>query len=482
MKNNLKTALIALIFGMLGAYIFNSLQGVALWNPYPPASYHPISEASGKVVKENPQRFLENEADFVKASALSTPSVVYIKTVSDSKYNEFSLWDFYFGDGPRGRKAIGSGSGVIFTSDGYIVTNYHVIEDAEKIEVIHQKKTYEASIIGTDPSADLAIVKIDAKNLPAIKKGSSKRLAVGEWVIAVGNPFNLESTVTAGIVSAKGRDIDLLGGQFPLESFIQTDAAINPGNSGGALVNMEGELVGINTAIISRTGSYTGYGFAVPVDIVAKIFNDILQYGEVQKSFTGLEVSDINTEIARQYDLQLDNFEGALITNVQNGSAASEQGLRKGDVIVKINNDPVTTKSSLEELLSYYRPGDQINLTYRRGKQLKEVQITLTNREGTTDILENEVFSAEKLGVDLEPISKIEKDKLGIDHGVRVVKVKRGFFSRLPIEEGFIITSINRQKITRPEQVEEILANIGGKVYIEGINKNGVRGYYSLYF
>ena len=482
MKNISKIILLSFLSGLVGAGVFH---GINMWlQPQTNTSQLPLIEEHQGItsVKKTPYPNLEEGADFRKASAISTQSVVFIKTVADSRYNEFNLFDFYFGDGMRSRKTIGSGSGVIFTADGYIVTNYHVIEDAEKIEVIHQKKSYDAQIVGTDPSADIAIIKVDAKNLPAIPRGASKRLDIGEWVIAVGNPFNLTSTVTAGIVSAKGRNIGLLGGQFPLESFIQTDAPINPGNSGGALVNIEGELVGINTAILSRTGSYTGYGFAVPVDIVAKIFNDILQYGEVQKAFTGLEVTDIDTKSAEKYDLKLDKFDGALVNHVQSSSNAEKLGLKEGDVIIKINEDLVTGKSSFEEMVSYYRPGDKLKITYLRGKASKVVQLTLTNREGTTDVLKNEVFNAESIGVELEPISKIEKDKLGIDHGVRVVKVKRGLFSRLRIEEGFIITSINKETITEPEQVERILSNIGGKVYIEGIDKNGVRGYYSFYF
>lgn len=484
MKNILKLAIIAFIFGILGAFAFHFLQTTFLSDSQADIYTETRTLTETPIQRVKKTLPAEGEIDFVKASATTTQSVVYVKTVSDSYYDDFSLFDFYFGDGPRGRRALGSGSGVIFTSDGYIVTNYHVIEDAEKIEVIHQKKTYTAEVIGSDPSADLAIIKVDAKNLPSIKRGQSKDLEVGEWVIAVGNPFNLESTVTAGIVSAKGRDIDLLGGQFPIESFIQTDAAINPGNSGGALVNIEGELVGINTAIISRTGSYTGYGFAVPVDIVAKIFNDLLQYGVVQKAFTGLEVKDLNTEMVKKYGLDLESYEGALVTAVQEGSEVAKQGIQEGDIIVKVNESQVSNKNMFEELISYNRPGDQIKLTYKRDKERRTAQFTLTNREGTTEVLKNLVFDAESIGVQLEPISKIEKDKLGIENGVRVVKVRRGgLFSRLKIDEGFIILSINRQAVTEPKQVEDILSNIDRReVYIEGINRNGAKGYYKFYF
>lgn len=480
MKNNLKLIIIAFVAGICGAGFFNVIQSL-YWSSEIKSN---LVEEQGfyKTVKKDAESQISENIDFAQASAISTPSVVFIKTVSDAQYESFDFFDMYFGGGSRDRKVSGSGSGVIFTADGYIVTNYHVIEGSEKIEVVHQKKSYSATIVGTDPSADIAIVKIDAKNLPAIKRGTAREVKVGEWVIAVGNPFNLTSTVTAGIVSAKGRNIELLRGQFPLESFIQTDAAINPGNSGGALVNIKGELVGINTAILSRTGSYTGYGFAVPVDIVAKIFNDLIQYGEVQKAFTGLSVSDLNTELTKEFGLNLENFDGALVTDVQNGSEAEKLGLKSGDIVLKINGQNIDGKSAFDEQIGYYRPGEKVKITVKSGKQTKEVQITLTNREGTTAVLKSEIYNADKLGADLEAVSKIEKEKLGIENGVRIAKIKgRSIFSRM--EEGFIITAINRIPMKTPEQVEKTLLEINrGRVYIEGVSKEGRKGYYSFYF
>ncbi len=480
MQNNTwKTIFISLIAGFTGAFAYQLTINFSSEN----TEKLPILEEQAvyRNVKKDPLPPVNEDINFVTASALSTPSVVYIKTVFDN-YSSTNIFDLYFGDGGGGRKSAGSGSGVIFTSDGYIVTNYHVIENAERIEVIHQKKSYEATLIGTDPSSDLAIIKIESKNLPAVKRGNSKSLRVGEWVIAVGNPFNLESTVTAGIVSAKGRDIALLSGQFPLESFIQTDAAINPGNSGGALVNIKGELVGINTAILSRTGSYTGYGFAVPIDIVAKIFNDIIQYGEVQKAFTGLQVTDLDSEKDKKYKLNLDKYEGAVVVSSQASSNAAKVGMEEGTVILKINNDDVEGKSSFEELISYYRPGDKVKITFLKKGKIQETTLILTNRNGTTEVLKNETFVSEGLGVELEPVSKIEKERLNIEEGVRVVKVRRGLFSRLGIQEGFIITSINKTPVTEPAQVEKILGNISGRVYIEAISPEGVRGYFNYYF
>ncbi|MGD1841377.1 MAG: S1C family serine protease [Thermonemataceae bacterium] len=481
MKNLLRYFTIGMSGGFVGAAILYLL----LYFTKAPFKEQPTAElqntASQTHLARHGTRVLLNE-DFVEASAISTPSVVYIKTVARSRQS-MDLFDLYFGDGWRSDRVLSSGSGVIFTSDGYIVTNNHVIEDAEEVEVIHNKQTFEAEIIGTDPSSDLAILKIKAKNLPNIKLGRSRNVQVGEWVLAVGNPFNLTSTVTAGIVSAKGRNINLLGGQFPIESFIQTDAAINPGNSGGALVNLSGELIGINTAILSRTGTYTGYGFAVPVDIVAKIVNDLIQFGEVQKAFLGAEVKDINTDIAEEYNLA--KLDGVVITGVLEGSAADKIGLVEGDVILKVNEEEINARAEYDEQLSYLKPGDKVNIAYRKKGALLEKQATLTNREGTTGVIKRKIFSANRLGVELEAISKVERDKLNLNNGIRIAKLRRGFFSRMGVNEGFIITKINGQMMEKPEDVVTTLEQYekqGGRVVMEGISASGRKGYYSFYF
>ncbi len=417
--------------------------------------------------------------DFVAASAASTPSVVYIKTASTSQA-QYDFFDFFFGGEGRQQNVISSGSGVIYSADGYIVTNNHVIENSTRIEVIHNRRSYEAKLVGTDPSTDLAVLKIEGKSLPAARLGRSREVQVGEWVLAVGNPFNLESTVTAGIVSAKGRNINILSSQFPIESFIQTDAAINPGNSGGALVNARGELIGINTAILSRTGSYTGYGFAVPVDIVVKTVKDLIQYGEVQKAFMGAEVSDLNSETAKKYEIS--EYVGVVVTYLEEGSAAAKAGIRKGDVILKVNNETINSKAEFAEQVSYYRPGDKVTVVYRRGTDTKEAPLTLTNREGTTGVLKRETFSVEGLGADLEAVSKVERDKMGIEGGVRVMNVRKGLMGRLGIEEGFVITAINRRPVTSPKEVADFLANAQGRVIVEGVDKKGVGSYYQFYF
>lgn len=415
---------------------------------------------------------------FTDASRLSTSSVVYIKTVMEREYsNTFLEW--FFGERPS-QSFISTGSGVIYTSDGYVVTNNHVIQNADAIEVIHEKRTYKAELIGSDPSTDLAILKIDGEDLPNIKIGRSRDLEVGEWVLAVGNPFNLTSTVTAGIVSAKGRQINILRTNFPIESFIQTDAAINPGNSGGALVNTKGELVGINTAILSKTGSYAGYGFAVPVDIVSKIVEDLIKYKEVQKAFVGAEVSDINQKLGEE--LELDNWDGVIIQNMQQGGAAEKGGLKEGDIIIRLNDQDIKSKGEYEEVISYHSPGDLMDVTYKRANRTLNTQITLTNVQGTTEIITREIYTSRRLGADFEVVPKVERDLLKIDDGVRITKIRSGFIQRLSIEEGFIVTHINKVPIKDAESLVDILVKIRGRVYVEGVSKDGVRGYYSYFF
>ncbi|MCG8306287.1 MAG: trypsin-like peptidase domain-containing protein [Cytophagales bacterium] len=417
-------------------------------------------------------------ADFTLASKSSTKSVVFIKTISQNRYR--STWmDWFFGEG-AGQRSISTGSGVIYRKDGYIITNNHVVNDADRIEVIIGKKEYEAALVGADASTDLAVLKVSSGRLPEIRIGSSRNVEVGEWVLAVGNPFNLTSTVTAGIVSAKGRELNIMKSIFPIESFIQTDAAINPGNSGGALVNLEGELIGINTAILSKTGSYAGYGFAVPSDIVKKVADDIIKYGEVQKAFFGADVLDIDSDIAEK--LGTDDYSGVVISYVEEDGAASKIGINKGDIILKLDNEAINSRSQFEEVLSYHSPGDRLNVTFKRNKKIINNTLVLTNREGTTELLEREIFTFKSLGADFEKVSKVERNLLNIEHGVRVIKVRNGLISQMEIDEGFIITYINKVPIKDPETLADILTKIRGRVYLEGINKRGRREIYRYYF
>ena len=434
-----------------------------------------LEEINNGTIEKNAD--IIHPADFIQASKTSTKSVVYIKTISQNRYG--STWmDWFFGEGVG--QAISSGSGVIYRNDGYIVTNNHVISDANSIVVIIGKKEYEATLIGADPSSDLAVLKVETDGIPAIKLASSKNVEVGEWVLAVGNPFNLTSTVTAGIVSAKGRELNIMKSIFPIESFIQTDAAINPGNSGGALVNLEGELIGINTAILSKTGSYSGYGFAVPSDIVKKVVDDLIKFGEVQKAFFGAEALDIDSNIATK--LEMDDYSGVVLSYVQEDGAAAKCGMQKGDIILKIDSESINSRSQFEEILSYHSPGDQITVTYRRNQKTTQNTLVLTNREGTTERLKREIYTSRTLGADLEKVSKVERSLLNIEHGVRILKVRNGLISQMELEEGFIVTYINKVAITDPEMLTDILTKIKGRVYLEGINKRGKVEYYRYYF
>ncbi|MEQ9442658.1 MAG: trypsin-like peptidase domain-containing protein [Cyclobacteriaceae bacterium] len=482
MKQTIWIILLGFFSGLMGAYTYQ--HWLSPNNDVPPANF--ITNRTSDSVGQ-PHVSLVNQAstakttmineDFALASANSTPSVVYIKTVSESTGR--TSWFEMFFEG-RSSQQVSSGSGVIYAQDGFIVTNNHVIEKADRIEVIHGKRTYSAQIVGVDPSTDLAVLKVESSNLPEISLGNSRDLQVGEWVLAVGNPFNLTSTVTAGIVSAKGRQINILRSNFPIESFIQTDAAINPGNSGGALVDKNGALVGINTAILSKTGSYAGYGFAVPVDIVSKVVDDIIAYGEVQKAFFGADVVDMTPTMARE--LKTEELSGVVLSYLQHNGSAEKAGLQKGDIVTRLNGEIIDSRSDFEELISYYSPGEKVQVTYKRNDQLHTIQLTLTNREGTTEIIQRHLYRSSPLGAEMEKVSQVEADLLKINSGVKITKVSGGLLQRLGVDEGFVVTSINGRTIQAPEELEEILTKIRGRVRIEGVNQRGVKGYYSFYF
>lgn len=470
MMNNAKIILLAFCAGIAGSWAFQEFQEK-------PDQIALIFEES----KENPRYQVNFESEkghireftapisFVEASEKSTPSVVFIKNFSGTDQRRYSIFDYFFGNGPTQR--VSTGSGVIISKDGYILTNNHVIDRAETIEVVHQRRTYQARLIGTDKNTDMAVLKIDVDNLPAIKIGSSRDLRIGEWVIAVGNPFNLTSTVTAGIVSAKERQINILGGEFPLESFIQTDAPINPGNSGGALVNIRGELVGINTAILSRTGSYTGYGFAVPVDIAMKIANDLIKFGEVQKAIPGIDVVEVTPELAEE--MKLNTFDGVIVTHVIRSGAGEKAGLQRNDVITRIEGFGITGKGSFEEILSYYYPGDRVRVEYKRNGETRTAQLTLQNLEGGTGVLRREFYSSNLLGARLEAVNAIERDRLGISHGIKITGMTRGYLRDLGLNNGFIITQINGEPAKNPESVGKFLENFSGRLRLEGVTPNG---------
>ena len=470
MMKNLKFILMAFCAGLAGAWAYHQFILKADKEDY---SYFINDQQQNLQVNFDHTGVKPSEASmplsFVDASEKSTPSVVFIKNFSGTDQRRYSIFDYFFGTGPTQR--VSTGSGVIISKDGYIITNNHVIDRAETIEVVHQRRTYPARLIGTDKNTDIAVLKVEATNLPAIQLGSSRELRIGEWVLAVGNPFNLTSTVTAGIVSAKERQINILGGEFPLESFIQTDAPINPGNSGGALVNVRGELVGINTAILSRTGSYTGYGFAVPVDIAMKVSNDLIKYGEVQKAIPGVDVVEITPELAEE--MKLSSLDGVIVTHVIRNGAAEKAGLQRNDVITRIDGVRITGKGSFEEALSYYYPGDKIRIEYIRKNETRSAQLTLQNLEGGTGVIQREFYTSSILGANLQAVNAIERDRLGIEFGIRISGMTRGFLRDLGLNNGFVLTQINGEPARNPETVGKYLENFSGRLRLEGVSPSG---------
>ncbi|WP_114782597.1 Do family serine endopeptidase [Botryobacter ruber] len=435
--------------------------------------------------------------NFLKAAQSATPAVVHVMTEYNSNRTASRgggqmdpfLREF-FGDGferqaPQGPQRA-SGSGVIIASDGYIVTNNHVIDKADKIEVVlDDKRTFEATLVGTDPTTDIALLKIKSENLPVVRYGNSDDLRVGEWVLAVGNPMNLTSTVTAGIVSAKGRSIDLLRSNNPeqkysIESFIQTDAAVNPGNSGGALVNLNGDLVGINTAIASQTGSFAGYSFAVPSSIVSKVVDDLLKYGEVQRALLGAEIREIDAAFAKEKNLK--TLDGVYLANVAANSGAQEAGLKPGDVITAINGVAVTKSSQLLEQVARYRPGDKVKVAFLRDGNEKTAHVTLKNMNNSTELVKRSKASSVKFeGATFEAVSQQEMNKLGINGGAKIANVRGSKFRETGMKDGFIITRIDKQPVKQPADVEKYLQNFdGGVVYLEGVYPDGLKAYYPI--
>jgi serine protease Do len=416
------------------------------------------------------------ETDFVKASEVSRPAVVYIKGVSLVQRMP-SFWDPFGSIGQVGT----SGSGVIITQDGYIVTNNHVVKDVHQLEVIlnNNKRSFSATIVGTDPSSDLALLKIEGKNLPHIAFANSDDVKIGSWVVAVGNPFNLTSTVTAGIVSAKGRNINIVHSQFPIESFIQTDAAINPGNSGGALVNIDGELVGINTAIQSESGVNIGYGFAIPSNIVKKVISDIKEYGYVQRAFIEAEVVDIDEKLASK--IEDDNLNGVFVKKVFQGGNAEAGALQAGDIILKVDGNFIDTRSLFDEQLAFHRPGDKVKLLIQRGKERKDIDIILTNQRGNTSLEKGQTVKSKSLGAEFEEIPRLEREKLNVNGGIRVFNIKSGLIHNMNLPEGFIILNFNNKPYHDPAELINAMENAHGRVVVEGINFSGQRITYQFF-
>ena len=434
------------------------------------------------------------ETDFTVAAELSVHAVVHVTTKTPMKTQMYGgglndpFFEYFFGrpqqiQPKEAPMQEGVGSGVIISNDGYIVTNNHVVDGSSDIEVtLNDKRTFKAKLIGTDPNTDIALLKIDAEKLPVIIFGNSDSLKVGEWVLAVGNPFNLTSTVTAGIVSAKARNINIINSQMKIESFIQTDAAVNPGNSGGALVNTHGELVGINTAIASQTGSYAGYSFAIPVSIVQKVVADLRKYGVAQRAVLGVEISDINSQLAK--DKKLKTLEGAYVGKVNDESAAKKAGVKEGDVINNVNGVQVNSATELQEQIGRYRPGDKITITVVRNDSEEKLNVELKNQQGNYGVVSSE-SNVDVLGATYKEISDKTRQQFGLDFGLEIKTISKGKFADSGIKPGYIILKINNQAIRSVDDIKsayDAVINNGEQekvFYIAGLYPNGKATYYA---
>lgn len=420
--------------------------------------------------------------DFTYAAESAVDAVVYVKvTVKDVRRSApSSLFDFFFGyeGAPQERERMGSGSGVIIREDGYIVTNNHVIDGASKIEVtLNNNKTYEAQLVGTDPATDVALIKIDAQGLPVVPFGDSDKLRLGEWVIAIGSPYDLRSTITAGIVSAKGRSMPNYDGEFKIESFIQTDAAVNPGNSGGALVDKSGQLVGVNTAIISQTGSYAGYSFAVPSNIVKKIVNDLIDFGSVKRALLGVTMSPIDDKFAKE--LKLSSPEGVYITEVLKGSAADQAGVKTGDVLIAIDSVKVRNASAVQETVNRFHPGDKASLTVIRDGKEKILDVTFKGTAAENGSVD-EAGAVAFYGAKMKEASKETLEKLNIKRGVEIVSVGPGKIMDAGVSEGFVILYVNDQPVSKPQDVMDIIKKSKRSVFVEGVTPYGKPSYFGF--
>lgn len=434
--------------------------------------------------------------DFVKASKMTVPAVVSIKNYADrsNRRSEQDMFDMFFGiprqQQPPQNMPSGMGSGVIISPDGYIISNNHVIAGASKLEVVlSNKKSYVANLVGTDPTTDIALLKIEDKGLPYLNFANSDNVEVGQWVLAVGNPMGLNSTVTAGIVSAKGRSIDLLSQQSrtPIESFIQTDAAINPGNSGGALVNTNGELIGINSAISSKTGYYEGYGFAVPSNLARKVVEDIKQFGLVQRGFLGVKSLDLSdtrqvTAYNQQNRTNLKSGDGVYLTEVVANGGAEAAGLRTGDIITKVDNTTISNYYDLSFAVGSKRPGDKVLVTYLRNGKANTVNVTLRDEKGgTTFRSKADLTVSEKIGADFEPLSERLKVNYGLNSGVIAKNVVAGSeMAKIGIVDNYIVIEVNGKPVNSQKDVERILQSYKGNVqvrYVDEIGRITTRGF-----
>ena len=487
MKKTLQLFLVAAIGGITAL-------GLNHWLISKSTEAYLIEQSRTKDVKftsSMPGALPEAPANFVEAANQTVHGVVHIKTTSTfgggNNFSNDPFYDLLFGGRqqmPQSQQ-MATGSGVVISGDGYIVTNNHVVDHAEKIEVVlNDKRSYEATLIGKDPSTDLALLKIKEQNLSYVPYGNSDDSKIGEWVLAVGNPFNLTSTVTAGIISAKGRNLNILEpdpshGIFPIESYIQTDAVINPGNSGGALVNTQGQLVGINAAIQSNTGSYSGYSFAIPVNIVKKVVADIIEFGEVQRAFMGISLRDLDSKLAEEK--KITDIRGVYVNGVTEGSAGQDAGMEAGDIITKVGGATVNNIPELQEQIGRYRPGDKVDIGITRDGTEKTVSVTLKSKVGNTELVKREKGEVINiLGAGFEQLNADDMKELHLKNGLKVVQLGNGKLRQAGIREGFVITQIDKKPINTIDDLKVTLENKAGGVLIEGLYPGGVKAYYGF--
>ncbi|MBO6024457.1 MAG: trypsin-like peptidase domain-containing protein [Bacteroidales bacterium] len=489
-----KVSLMLMLAGLLMATSCDALINKAKENENQTEQEQLQSEATSQVEQVQPRvqrtAFVptENTPDFVDAAENSVDAVVHImtKVVKQSNtYEDFFgalLGQLYGYPGQtRNNTMVAYGSGVVLTPDGYIVTNNHVVEGADEVEVTFNNKVKKtATIIGTDPTTDLALIKVEATDLPFLTFGDSDNVRIGEWVLAVGNPFNLTSTVTAGIVSAKARNLSILGEGTSVESFIQTDAAVNPGNSGGALVNTKGELIGINAAIASHTGSYEGYSFAIPSNIVRKVVDDLLLYGETQRGYIGIYPAELTQELAQKEGLE--DIEGVYIAEVTEGGAAKLAGVQKGDVLTAINGKKVNTVTQMLESIRQYRPGDKVTIEVNRNGRHHNYELTLLNEAGNVNVVKKgDAFYNSTFGLMLQPIGQNEMSRLNIKNGLKIVEIRQGRFMNSGVPVDFVITKVNGYAVNNKSELENALKNTRSRrTTIEGVFPNGMTG--SFYY
>jgi len=466
-KKILGTLMVALVGGLLAIFAYT----LFIQKPADPAI---VEKSDSQLVRfaNLPQDFEAAEFDFTFAAENTVHAVVHVMTVTErsSAYRN-PLYEFFYGDryNRNPQPMLGYGSGVIISEDGYIVTNNHVIEGSDEIEVtLNDKRVFEAEIVGRDPSTDIALIRIEEKDLPYLRFGDSDKLKLGQWVLAVGNPFNLTSTVTAGIISAKGRNLGLLPDEFRIESFIQTDAALNRGNSGGALVTLNGEFIGLTTAIISPTGGYAGNSFAVPVNIVKKTVEDLKEFGEVQRAILGVTITDVDAGLAEEK--KLDRIEGVYINSVRENGAAKDAGIKEGDVVLRVNEVNVNSVAELQEQISKYRPNDKVDVLIKRDNKRKQFEVVLRNTEGSTEIVRPDDLI---MGAKFDELSDGDREEYNISNGVKITDAGEGYLSELGLRSGTIVLRINGNSVQRVSEVKDILGG-GRTLYsIEGIQPNG---------